>query len=175
MTTWIQVHVDNTTWDNSPSVPPIPSGFETDKYRGISISEVTALNDSVFDDSINTTYPSRVNAVTTISGFLQGNYQYYSLPIYSNSFQSSDRFSNSQTSTPQFCDFKSIQTVFSQVTDFQIHKLVPLSFAISNHNLLLGHLLCSDVKKNPTNLTDEVLSGKILLFKLSSWNRWSVH
>lgn len=67
---------------------------------------MTALNDSVFDDSINTTYPSRVNAVTAISRFLQGNYQNYSLPIYSNSFQSSDRFSNSQTSAPQFRYFK---------------------------------------------------------------------
>lgn len=63
---------------------------------------------------------------------------------------------------------QSIQTVFSQVTDFQIHKLEPLSSAISNHNPLLeGHPLSPDVKKNLTNLTDEELSGKILLFNLN--------
>lgn len=99
----------NLLTDKFPSVPPLPFEYDTDKYRGISVSEVTALNDSVFDDHINTTYPSWVNAVTTISGFLHGNHQ-------------------------------SIQTVFSQVTDFQIHKLEPLSLAISNHNPLLeGH------------------------------------
>lgn len=129
--------------DKSPSVPPLPSGYDTDKYRGISVSEVTALNDSVFDDRINTTYPSRVNAATTISEFIHGNYQNSSLSIYSNSFHSSDRFSNS-------------------------HTAVPLSLAISNHNPPFEvHPLYPDVKKNLTNLTDEVLSGKILLFNLN--------
>lgn len=97
--------------DKSPPVPPLPFEYDTDKYRGISVSEVTALNDSVFDDHINTTYPSWVNAVTTISGFLHGNHQHSCLPIYPNSFQSSYKFSNSQTRTPQFRNFKPQPTV----------------------------------------------------------------
>lgn len=96
----------NLITEKSPSVPPLPSEYDTDNYRGISVSEVTALNGSVFYDHINTTYPFWVNAVTTISGFLHGNHQNSSLPIYSNSFKSSEKFSNSQTSTPQFSDFK---------------------------------------------------------------------
>lgn len=139
--------------EKSPSVPPLPSEYDTDKYRGISVSEVTALNDSVFDDHINTTYPSRVDAVTTISGFLHGNHQNSSLPIYSNSFQSSDRFSNSQTSTPQFNNFKPQPPV--RKSSFMPRR-----------------------EKEPDKFDGRSVEWKdfIVQFEhVSLWNRWSVH
>lgn len=61
---------------------------------------------TVFDDHINTSLLSMVNVATTISGFLQGN--------------------------NQILDCQSIQTVFSQVADFQILVLIPLTLAILN-------------------------------------------
>lgn len=69
---------------------------------------------TVFDDHINTSLLSMVNAATTISGFLQGN--------------------------NQILDCQSIQTVFSQVADFQILVLIPLTLAILNQtqDRLLG-------------------------------------
>lgn len=141
--------------DKSPSVGPLPFEYDTDKYRGISVSEVTALNDSVFDDHINTTYPSWVNAVTTtcISGFLHGNHQHSCLPIYPNSFQSSDRFSNSQTRTPQFSNFKPQPTV--RRSSFKPRR-----------------------EKEPDKFDGRRVEWKdfIVQFEhVSSWNRWSVH
>lgn len=69
---------------------------------------------TVFDDHINTCLLSMVNVATTISGFLQGN--------------------------NQILDCQSIQTVFSQVADFQILVLIPLTLAILNQtqDRLLG-------------------------------------
>lgn len=69
---------------------------------------------TVFDDHINTSLLSMVNVATTISGFLQGN--------------------------NQILDCQSIQTVFSQVADFQILVLIPLTLAILNQtqDRLLG-------------------------------------
>lgn len=61
---------------------------------------------TVFDDHINTSLLSMVNVATTISGFLQGN--------------------------NQILHCQSIQTVFSQVADFQILVLIPLTLAILN-------------------------------------------
>lgn len=57
----------------------------------------------VFDNHKKTSYSSRVNIATTISGFLQGNHQNSGLPIN--------------------------QIVFNQVTDFPIHEQVLLRLA----------------------------------------------